>query len=208
MIRGYARVSTEEQNLDLQLDALQRAGCDTREIYTDRAGGIATYRPGFTRLMEALQAGDTLVVWRLDRLTRGVRRMLNLLPEIEARGVRLVSIMEAIDTSHAAGRLTVHVLASIAQYERELGHERVAAGIAAARQRGTKFGRPRALSPADVLAARVLLDKGMSRRAIALVFNVARMTISDALNGAGAYALGALAADGSADDRTVDIESA
>lgn len=208
MIRGYARVSTEEQNLDLQLDALQRAGCDTREIYTDRAGGIATYRPGFARLMEALQAGDTLVVWRLDRLTRGVRRMLNLLPEIEARGVRLVSITEAIDTSHAAGRLTVHVLASIAQYERELGHERVVAGIAAARQRGTKFGRPRALSPADVIAARVLLDKGMSRRAIALVFNVARMTIADALNGDGAYALGALAADGSVNPTTVDIESA
>lgn len=136
---GYARVSTREQNLSSQEDALERAGC-TR-IFTDKISGKDFKREGLTACMNYLRNGDTLVVFRLDRLGRSVREMLNLCSELEQRGIKLVSLQDNLDTSTAVGRFTMQILASLAEYNRNLIVEGCKAGIEAAKKRGVKFGR-------------------------------------------------------------------
>ena len=138
---GYARVSTADQNLDLQRDALRRAGC--RRYYEDKASGRDTDRLKLRACLEGLVAGDCLVVWRLDRLGRSLADLVRIVAQLEERGIGLESIMERMDTASPAGRLMFHVLGALAEFERNLIRERILAGLAAARARGRRIGRPR-----------------------------------------------------------------
>jgi len=140
---GYARVSTLDQNLDLQKDALNRAGCE--KIFVDEISGATAARPGLERALEMAREGDVLVVWRLDRLGRSLKHLVELVGELEERNVGLRSIQEAMDTSSPGGRLIFHVFAALAEFERSLIQERTNAGLAAARARGRKGGRPKKL---------------------------------------------------------------
>ena len=136
---GYARVSTREQNLSSQEDALEKAGCS--KIYKDKISGKVFNREGLSACMEYLRAGDTLVIYRLDRLGRSVKEMLDLCAQLEQRRVKLVSLQDNLDTSTAVGRFTMQILASLAEYNRNLILEGCKAGIEAAKKRGVKFGR-------------------------------------------------------------------
>lgn len=144
---GYARVSTHEQNLDLQRDELDRAGVET--IYEDQASGKSAERPELQHCLKALRAGDTLTVWRLDRLGRNLQDLIRIVTELEGKGVTFKSLKESIDTRGPAGKLVFHLFAALAQFERELLGERTMAGLDAARARGRKGGRPASLSPAQ-----------------------------------------------------------
>lgn len=172
---GYARVSTGDQNPDLQLTALRQAGC-TR-LFTDTATGAHIRRPELTKCLKALTAGDTLTVWKLDRLGRSLRDLISLLDELKARGVAFRSLTEAIDTTTPAGRFFFHVMASLAQMERELIVERTPAGLAAARQRGRVGGRRRRMTPSKVELARALLAGGMPPREVAHHLGVSAPTL-------------------------------
>src|SRR6184192_4901132 len=140
---GYARISTGEQNAALQLDALKAGGC-TR-IYTDTASGALERRPQLERLLDHLRAGDTLVVWRLDRLGRSLRHLIETVGELAERGVGFRSLRESIDTTTSGGKLLFHIFGALAEFERDLIRERTQAGLAAARARGRKGGRTRAI---------------------------------------------------------------
>jgi len=140
---GYARVSTEEQNLSLQLDALQQAGCG--KIFQDKASGAKAQRPGLQEAQEYLREGDTLVVWRLDRLGRSLKDLIETVQRLEERGVGFQSLQEAIDTTTSGGKLVFHIFGALAEFERNLIRERTYAGLQAARARGRKGGRPKAL---------------------------------------------------------------
>jgi DNA invertase Pin-like site-specific DNA recombinase len=140
---GYARVSTEEQNLSLQLDALQQADCG--KIFQDRASGAKAQRPGLQEAQEYLREGDTLVVWRLDRLGRSLKDLIETVQLLEERGVGFQSLQEAIDTTTSGGKLVFHIFGALAEFERNLIRERTHAGLQAARARGRKGGRPKAL---------------------------------------------------------------
>ena len=141
---GYARVSTQEQNLDLQQDALKKAGC--KKIITDEASGSTVDRPGFIKLKETLREGDTLVVWRLDRLGRSLKYLIEFLYDLEAKGIGFKSLQESIDTTTSTGKLVFHIFGALAEFERNLIKERSAAGLAAARARGRLGGRPSKLN--------------------------------------------------------------
>ena len=141
---GYARVSTQDQNLDLQRDALARAGCE--KVIVDTIGGATAARPGLDKVRELLRAGDTLVVWRLDRLGRSLKDLIACVAWLEEQGVALLSLQETINTSTPAGRLTFHLFGALAEFERNLIRERTQAGLTAARARGRSGGRPAALS--------------------------------------------------------------
>jgi DNA invertase Pin-like site-specific DNA recombinase len=140
---GYARVSTHEQNLDLQRDALKQAGCE--KVVEDVASGKKADRSGLEWARELLREGDVLVVWRLDRLGRSLRHLIELMAELERRGVDFRSVQEAIDTTTPGGKLVFHIFGALAEFERNLIRERTHAGLAAARARGRKGGRPRRL---------------------------------------------------------------
>lgn len=143
MLIGYARVSTEDQSLALQRDALRDVGCE--EIFEDRASGAKADRPGLKRALERLRAGDTLIVWRLDRLGRSLKDLIVRAEELRERGVCLRSLQESIDTSSSGGELIFHMFGALAQFERALVRERTQAGLQAARARGRKGGRRKAL---------------------------------------------------------------
>lgn len=138
---GYARVSSDDQNLDLQRDALERADCE--RIYAEKESGGKTDRPELLRLMEALRRGDTLVVWRLDRLGRSLKHLIETVETLEAQGVGFSSVTESIDTTTSGGKLIFHIFAALAEFERTLIRERTRAGLAAARARGRQGGRPK-----------------------------------------------------------------
>jgi len=140
---GYARVSTSDQNLDLQQDALKQAGCE--RIIVDEITGSVAKRPGLDKVRELLRAGDTLVVWRLDRLGRSLRDLIDWAQYLEAQQIALQSLHESIDTSTPTGKLTFHLFGALAEFERNLIRERTQAGLAAARARGRFGGRPKAL---------------------------------------------------------------
>ncbi len=145
MLIGYARVSTDDQNLDLQRDALIQAGC--LKLYEDKESGAKAERPGLLMALEVLRDGDTLVVWRLDRLGRSLKDLIALAEKLEKRGVALKSLQENIDTSSSGGKLVFHLFGALAEFERNLIRERTRAGLSAARARGRKGGRPKALDP-------------------------------------------------------------
>jgi DNA invertase Pin-like site-specific DNA recombinase len=140
---GYARVSTGDQNLDLQIDALTEAGC--ARIFQDVASGAKTARPGLDEALDYIRVGDTLVVWRLDRLGRSLSHLIKQVTELEEQGVGFQSLQEAIDTSTSGGKLIFHMFGALAEFERNLIRERTEAGLKAARARGRKGGRPKAL---------------------------------------------------------------
>lgn len=148
---GYARVSTHDQNLDLQKDALEKAGCE--RILVDQVTGAVAVRPGLERTMEMLREGDTLVVWRLDRLGRSLKHLIELMGGLEERGIGFQSLQESIDTSSSGGKLIFHMFGALAEFERNLIRERTKAGLAAARARGRRGGRRKALNAQQRVAA-------------------------------------------------------
>src|SRR4051794_33562702 len=154
---GYARVSTTEQNLDLQRDALKAAGCG--KIIEDTAGGGKAQRDGLDRVRELLRKGDVLVVWRLDRLGRSLRHLIELMTELEGQGIGFRSITESIDTTTPGGKLVFHIFGALAEFERNLIRERTRAGLDAARARGRKGGRSRSLDATQIAMAITLYQQ-------------------------------------------------
>ena len=172
---GYARVSTLEQDPALQHDALNAAGVE--RIFTDQASGALTERPQLSALLEQLRPGDTLVVWRLDRLGRSTSHLIQTVTALEERGIGFASLTEAIDTTTPAGRLLFGVLASLAAFERDLIRERTIAGLAAARARGKVGGRPSTMTEDKLEVARRLLAEGRPKSTIATTIGVSRATL-------------------------------
>jgi DNA invertase Pin-like site-specific DNA recombinase len=155
MLIGYARVSTRDQKPQLQLDALQEAGCE--RVFEETASGAKRDRPELKAVLDFMRAGDNLVVWKLDRLARSTRQLLETVEALELRGIGLKILTQNIDTTNAGGRLIFTVFSAIAEFEREIIRERTRAGLDAARSRGRTGGRPRALSEKDLKEARALL---------------------------------------------------
>ncbi|HDK6497988.1 recombinase family protein [Klebsiella variicola] len=175
MLIGYARVSTGDQNLDLQKNALVRAECE--QIFEDTASGKNSRRPGLRRAIRRLKPGDSLVVWKLDRFGRSVRDLITLVSELQARGVNFRSLTDSIDTSTPAGRFFFHVMSALAEMERELIVERTRAGLAAAREQGRVGGRRRVMTEEVVERCRRMLENGATRHQIADVIGVGVKTI-------------------------------
>jgi DNA invertase Pin-like site-specific DNA recombinase len=157
MLVGYARVSTYEQNLDLQNDALKDAGC--KKIFVDQISGVASARPGLEEALNYVREGDMLVVWRLDRLGRSLKQLIELIGRLEEKHIGFKSLQESIDTTSSGGRLIFHIFGALAEFERNLIRERTTAGLTAARARGRKGGRPRALDPEKRKVARKLYEE-------------------------------------------------
>ncbi len=143
---GYARVSTKDQNLDLQIDALTKAGCTDTYIYREEISGATRERPQLKKLLEQVRQNDVVVIWKLDRLGRSLADLVHLVNEIQGKGAGLLSLHDNIDTTTPQGKLTFHIFAAIAEFEREIIRERTNAGLASARARGRKGGRPKGLS--------------------------------------------------------------
>lgn len=183
---GYARVSTDEQNLDLQERALRDAGVD--EVYTDRASGAATSRPGLAAALAALQTGDVLVVWRLDRLGRSLSHLISVVTDLGQRDIGFQSLQEHMDTTSAYGRMIFQMMGSLAEFERALIIERTNAGVQAAKARGVRLGRRPTLIAAQVEHARALIAAGESPSAVARTLKVGRSTLYRALGAAGGRA--------------------
>ena len=177
---GYARVSTGDQDARLQHDALTQAGC--YRIFTDTASGSLESRPELDKLLDQLRPGDTLVVWRLDRLGRSIRHLIDQLASLQERGVAFRSLQENIDTSSSGGKLVFHIFASLAEFERDLVRERTHAGLKAARARGRVGGRPPLLNGDKLRTARKLYEqKDMTVAQIGEVLGVSRPTVYRAL---------------------------
>ena len=173
---GYARVSTFEQDEALQQDALEAAGCD--RIFVDKASGKLEHRPGLDEMLAQLRPGDTVVVWRLDRLGRSLRHLIDVVGDLDRRGVALRSLRESLDTSTPGGRLVFHVFGALAEFERDLIRERTAAGLQAARARGRRGGRPTVWTPEKLHTARVMYESGEHDVAsIARVLGVSRASV-------------------------------
>lgn len=176
MIIGYARVSTDDQNLDAQTDALQAVGAE--RIYAEKITGTVRNRPELAKLLDHLRPGDVIIVTKYDRLARSLRDLLDIVETIEKHGAGFRSLAEDIDTTTPAGRLVFHVFASIAQFERERISERTKEGLQAAKARGRVGGRPPALTPAQKTEARRMRDdEGRSISEIARLFKVSERTV-------------------------------
>ena len=158
---GYARVSTLDQNLNLQTDALQNAGCE--KVFTDRASGSIDSRKGLLDAIEFCRPGDSLVVWKLDRLGRSLRHLIDNINQLQSKGVEFVSLQEAVDTTTSGGKLVFHVFGALAEFEREMIRERTRAGLRAARARGITNGRPRKLTRAQIQMARTLMKNSANK---------------------------------------------
>ncbi|AXG42198.1 MULTISPECIES: recombinase family protein [Photorhabdus] len=172
---GYIRVSTNDQNSDLQKNALIGINCE--QIFEDKLSGKTTNRPGLKRALKRLKKGDTLVVWKLDRLGRSVKHLVDLVSDLSERGIHFQSLTDSIDTGTAMGRFFFHVMSALAEMERELIVERTIAGLIAARAQGRVGGRPVALSVAEQQQAARLLVKGHTRKQLSLIYNVSLSTI-------------------------------
>ena len=173
---GYARVSTEDQKLDLQHDALRAAGCDT--IFDEKVSGAAERRPARTRLLDYARPGDVVITWKLDRLGRSLRDLIDIVNALGERDVGLCSLRESIDTTTPAGKLTFHLFAALSEFERDVVRERTRAGLAAARARGKKLGRPRSLSPEQIeMAHTMMANPKLSARQVAEQLGVHRATL-------------------------------
>ncbi|WP_312488955.1 recombinase family protein [Sphingomonas sp.] len=175
MLIGYARVSTADQDLTLQMDALAKAGCE--KVFTDKASGAKIDRPGLAEALRFSRAGDCIVIWKLDRLGRSIQGLIALAADLSARGIDFRSLTDGFDTSTASGRLLFHILASVAEMERELVKERTIAGLAAARGKGgTGGGRRLALTPDKIDTARKLLAAGDKPARVAKLLGVGLST--------------------------------
>lgn len=175
MLIGYARVSTQDQNLDLQTQALTNAGC--QKVFSDKISGSRAERPGLTKALEMLREGDTLVVWKLDRLGRSVKNLVDLVGKLHKQGIQFKSLTDAIDTGTPSGRFFFHVMASLAEMERELAVERTRAGLEVARQLGRKGGRKRQMTDSKIESAKKLLANGVPPRDVAKNLGVSVPTL-------------------------------
>ena len=175
MLIGYARVSTQDQNIDLQLEALTKAGCE--KMFDDKISGTRAVRPGLDKALEILREGDTLVVWKLDRLGRSVKHLVDLVIQLHERGVNFKSLTDSIDTGTASGRFFFHVMASLAEMERELTVERTKAGLAVANALGRKGGRKRVMTDSKLASAKALLSSGTAPRDVAKNLGVSVPTL-------------------------------
>jgi len=176
---GYARVSTQDQNLSLQLDALQAVGC--KRIFEDRASGAKANRPGLAAAIAYVRDEDVLVVWKLDRLGRSLTHLIETVTTLDSRGVGLRSLTEAMDSTTPGGRLIFHLFGALAQFERDLIRERTRAGMAAAAARGRKGGRKPTMTDEKLRRARALIGSGLSIREIAGRIKVGKTTLYKAL---------------------------
>jgi len=173
---GYARVSTDAQETHLQMDALKRAKC--LRVYEEKASGAKSDRPELMKLLDSARKGDVVVVWKLDRLARSLRQLIDTAAMLNERGVEFNSLTENINTTTPSGKLTFHIFAALAEFERDLLRQRVSAGLAAARQRGRVGGRPKALTDAAMKKARALLRSGdYSKAQVAGELGVSRHTL-------------------------------
>src|SRR5919199_1335140 len=177
MLIGYARVSTQEQTLNLQMDALQKADCT--KIFTDTISGAKTERKGLDEALQFLREGDTLVVWRLDRLGRSLKHLIETLTTLQQRNIGFKSLTENIDTTTPGGKLIFHVFGALAEFERDLIRERTQAGLEAARARGKRGGRPKALdSPQKIaMVQRMYKDKNNKIDEICKTLRISRSTL-------------------------------
>ena len=176
MLIGYARVSTTSQNLDLQMDALKKAGCE--KIFKDTQSGARESRPGLDESLAFLRLGDVLVVWKLDRLGRTLRQLVNLVHDFESRGIGFKSLSESIDTTTSSGKLVFGIFSALAEFERSLIRERTMAGLESARARGKKGGRKPKPSPAQEKQLLALYsDKSISLTEICNTFGITKQTI-------------------------------
>lgn len=175
---GYARVSTEGQNLDLQLDALEAAGCT--KVFRDVISGSRSDRPELEQALDYLRPGDNFVVWRLDRLGRSVKHLIEVVNDLQERGVGLTSLQEDIDTSSPSGKLVFHIFGALSEFERDLLRERTMAGLDAARRRGRVGGRKTVMTPNKLATARKLYedpDNAMTMKEIAETVGISRSTL-------------------------------
>ena len=176
MLVGYARVSTQDQDLSLQLDALQAAGCD--KVYTEKASGAQRDRPQLQAALEYMRGQDTLVVWKLDRLARSLKQLIETVEELGARSIGLRSLTESLDTTTSGGTLVFHLFAALAEFERAMIRERTRSGLQAARRRGRLGGRPPALTGQDLAEAKALLrDPDITVEQVAKRLGVAPSTL-------------------------------
>lgn len=184
MLIGYARVSTQDQTPDLQLDALRAAGCG--RVFMEKASGASRARPELARALKALGPGDTLVVWKMDRLARSLRQLIDMLDHLKNKDCGFRSLTEAIDTSTSTGKLVFHMLAAVAEFERDVIRDRTLAGLASAKARGRQGGRPRVLDQHSVQEARRLLSAtNLTVEEVARRQNVAVSTLYRYLHGGG-----------------------
>lgn len=176
MLIGYARVSTQDQLPDLQVDALVKAGCE--KVYVEKLSGAQRDRPEFQTALKYLRSGDTLVVWKLDRLARSMKQLIETVESLGQQEIGFQSITESIDTTTPSGRLIFHIFASLAEFERSIVRERTLAGLASARARGRLGGRPKALSEADLNIARALMrDPSITVEQTAKRLNISPSTL-------------------------------
>lgn len=176
MLIGYARVSTLDQNLDLQLDALNQAGC--KRIFTDKLSSSKSERPGLQKTIECGRNGDTVVVWKLDRLGRSLTELIKIINDLKDNGVGLKSLHENIDTASEVGKLIFHIFASLAEFEKGIIKQRTMAGLAAARARGRLGGRPKKLNESKITQAKAMhADKTISIKHICETLNIAKTTL-------------------------------
>jgi DNA invertase Pin-like site-specific DNA recombinase len=176
---GYARVSTLEQEMALQLDALRAAGCE--RIFEDRASGAKTDRPGLAQALAFVREGDVLVTWKLDRLARSLPHLIETVNQLEKSGAGLRSLTEAIDTTTPGGRLIFHVFGALAQFERDLFRERTCAGLSAAAARGRRGGRKPVVTAEKLIRAKALIAKGLTVREAASRLKIGKTALYDAL---------------------------
>ena len=181
---GYARVSTQDQELALQLDALEQAGCE--KIYQEKVSGAAKARPQLEVLLEHLRKGDIVVVWKLDRLARSLKDLVSLVNQIQEKGASFKSVSDQIDTTSAHGKFTFHIFASLAEFERDIIRERTKAGLAAARARGRVGGRPKGLSKKAqhkaMLAKQLYLERELSISEICEQLSISKGTLYNYLH--------------------------
>lgn len=176
MFVGYARVSTQDQSPSLQRDALTKEGCN--RIFEEKASGAQRDRPELMAALDYMRKGDTLVVWKLDRLARSLKQLIETVETLDAQGVGLRSVTENIDTTTTGGKLVFHIFAALAEFERGVIRERTTAGLAAARARGRVGGRPRSLSDSDLIEARALLaDQEITVKQVAQRMGVSVSTL-------------------------------
>jgi DNA invertase Pin-like site-specific DNA recombinase len=178
MLFGYARVSTDDQKLDLQHDALIKAGVEKDRIFEDKLSGIRADRPGLTAVLKAVREGDVLVVWRLDRLGRSLKELIALADDLKRRGVQLRSVTEGIDTTTIGGELTFHLFGAIAQFERNLIRERTRAGLTSAKAKGRIGGRKPGLTTKDIAVAKAMMnDPDITMKEVAQRLKVSRAAL-------------------------------
>ena len=176
MLVGYARVSTQDQNPDLQLDALKAVGCE--RVFVEKASGAQRERPELKAALHYVRAGDTIVVWKLDRLARSLKQLIETVELLASREIGLRSLTESIDTTTAGGKLVFHIFGSLAEFERSIIRERTTAGLEAARSRGRVGGRPASLTGKDISAAKAMLaDPDITVEEVAKRLHVAPSTL-------------------------------